>query len=177
MLATLTLDTNVAAPGQAVSLTGKNYAATTNAATGLPTGASAITVRLKSREGAVLTSIQTTTNKIADTFTIPASVSPGWYTVLATQNTASGTPKSGTPGRTTLRIQGSARSNDSAVAAPWGASNPSGPSAQGASVGGSGGQSLLTILFAAALSLTMLAGGWKLLSRRGRTAPAAQFGI
>jgi hypothetical protein len=162
VLATLTLDTKVASPGQAVSLTGKNYARTDQ-------GASPVTVRLKSRTGTVLTTVNTTTGKIADTFTVPASLSPGWYVVVATQNAANGTPKSGTPGRTTLRVQGAQQSATTPVAAPWGSSNPPGPAAQAASAGGGG--SLLAILFAAALSLSMLAGGWKLLSRKGRVRP------
>lgn len=159
VLATLTLDTKVASPGQAVSLTGKNYARTDQ-------GASLVTVRLKSRTGAVLTTVGTTTGRISDTFTIPASVSPGWYTVLAVQNAASGAPKSGTPGRTTLRITGPAQNNTTVVAAPWSSSSPSGPAAQAAPAGGAG--SLLAILLAAALSLTMLVGGWTLLSRKSR---------
>jgi hypothetical protein len=132
---------------------------------------------LKSRTGTVLTSVQTTTGKIADTFTVPASVSPGWYVVLATQNSASGAPKSGTPGRTTLRIQGSGGST--VVGAPWGGSSgPSSPAAQAAhAAGGAGSQSLLAILLAAALSLSMLVGGWKLLSRRSRTLREPQFGV
>src|SRR3954454_10661362 len=73
VLATVTLDKKVAAPGQAVTMTGKNYANTTVG------GASAVTVRLQSRKGTVLTTVPATLGKISDTFTIPTSVSPGWY--------------------------------------------------------------------------------------------------
>jgi hypothetical protein len=161
VLATLTLDSKVVTPGQAVTLSGKNYA---NPAT--TAGASAVTVRLKSRTGTVLTTVPATGGKIADTFTVPSSLSPGWYVVLATQ-TVNGVTKSGTPGRTTMRVSGST----AAVAAPWSNSTPSGPTASHTTVNaGSGNGSLYAILLAAGLSLSMLAGGWKLLSRRGRRA-------
>jgi hypothetical protein len=163
-LATVTLDKKVASPGESVSITGKNYANTA------PGGPSAVTVRLQSRKGTILTTVPATLGRISDTFTIPASVSPGWYVVLATQNNANGTPKSGTPGRTTLRIQGSA-AGATPAAAPWGSATPPGPSASHAPVGaGSGSPSPLMILLASALSLTMLLGGWKLLSRKSRAA-------
>jgi len=160
VLATLTLDTKVATPGQAVTLSGKNYASA------VTPGASAVTVRLKSRTGTVLTTVPATGGKIADTFTVPSSLSPGWYVVLATQ-TVNGVTKSGTPGRTTLRVSGTA----AAAAAPWSTSAPSGPGASDTTVSaGSGSESLFAILLAAGLSLTMLAGGWKLLSRKNRRA-------
>jgi hypothetical protein len=159
VLATLTLDSKVVTPGQAVTVTGKNYAAPA-------AGVSAVTVRLKSRAGTVLTTVPATGGKIADTFTVPSSLSPGWYVVLATQ-TVNGVTKSGTPGRTTMRVSGST----AAVAAPWSSSTPSGPAASHTTVNaGSGNGSLYAILLAAGLSLSMLAGGWKLLSRRGRRA-------
>ena len=167
VLATLTIDTKVASPGQSISITGKNYANT------VAGGASPVTVRLKSRKGTVLTTVPATAGRIADTFAIPASTSPGWYVVLATQSNADGTPKSGTPGRTTLRIQGSSSAGATPVAAPWSSANPSGPAGSHATVG-SGSQSPLWILLAAALSLTMLMGGWKLLGRKSRAASEPQ---
>ncbi len=166
VLSTLTIDKKVASPGQSISITGKNYANT------VAGGASPVTVRLKSRKGTVLTTVAAAAGRISDTLTIPASVSPGWYVVLATQSNADGTPKAGTPGRTTLRIQGSSASVTPA-AAPWSSSTPSGPAASHATVG-SGGQPLLAILLASALSLTMLVGGWKLLSRKSRAASEPQ---
>jgi len=163
VLATLSSDVKVAAPGQNVTLAGKNYGTAAS-------GASAISFRLKSRGGTVVKEIPApTTDKIAATFPIPADTSPGWYVVLATQNSSSGVPKAGTPGRTTIRVQGSAQS--SVAGAPWGSPSSSGPAAQ------AGGGSLLAILFAGALSLTMLAGGWKILNRRGRTANQPQFSV
>jgi len=162
VLATLSSDVKVAAPGQVVTFSGKNY--------GTAPSAGPISFRLKSRSGTVVKEIPApTTDKIATTFAIPADTSPGWYVVLATQNSSSGVPKAGTPGRTTIRVQGSAQS--SVAGAPWGSPNSSGPAAQ------AGGGSLLAILFAGALSLTMLAGGWKILNRRGRTANQPQFSV
>ena len=167
ILATLAVDKKVAAPGEAVTATGRNW---TTAA-----GSSPVTIRLQSRSGQVLaTTAAQTGGTIRETFAVPASLSPGWYVLVATQFNADGTPKTGTPGRTTLRVQGGAR--DSAVAgAPWGSSTPAGPAASAARDGGSG--SLLAILLAGTLSLTMLASGWKLLSRRSRTVGEPQFGL
>jgi len=166
VLATLSSDVKVAAPGQVVTFSGKNYGTAAS-------GASAVSFRLKSRNGTVLKEIPAPAGTgISTTFAIPANTSPGWYVVLATQNAASGVPKTGTPGRTTIRVQGAAQS--SVVGAPWGSSSPSGPAAQAQQAGGG---SLLAILFAGALSLTMLAGGWKLLSRKGRTANQPQFSV
>jgi hypothetical protein len=165
ILATLSADTKVAAPGQVVTFAGKNYGTAAQ-------GASAISFRLKSRNGAVVKEIPApTTDKISTTFAIPSNTSPGWYVVLATQNASTGVPKTGTPGRTTIRVQGAAQST--VAGAPWGSPSSSGPGAQAQA----GGGSLLAILFAAALSLTMLTGGWKLLGRRGRTSTQPQFGV
>jgi hypothetical protein len=172
VLATVTLDKKVASPGQSVTITGKNYANT------VAGGASPVTVRLNGRKGTVLTTVNAAAGRISDTFTVPASASPGWYVVLATQSNADGSPKAGTPGRTTLRIQGSSAASATPVAAPWSSSTPSGPTGSHASVGtGSGSQSLLAILLAAALSLSMLVGGWKLLNRKSRAANEPQFAL
>jgi len=170
VLTTLSVNTKVASPGQTVTVTGKNWS--TNA------GTTPVTIRLRSRTGQVLatTAVQPSRG-ISETFALPASLSPGWYVILATQFNANGAATAGTPGRTTVRIQGAASSQDAAVAAaPWGSSTPSGPAASAAGTGGSG--SLLAIMLAATLSLTMLAGGWKLLSRsRSRSVAAPQFGV
>jgi hypothetical protein len=99
VLATLKLDTKVAAPGEAITATGKNY---TTAA-----GSTPVVLHLKSRTGTTLAS--TTPNasgRISTTFPLPESLDPGWYVIVATQYLASGSPKSGTPGRTTLRVTG-----------------------------------------------------------------------
>lgn len=168
VLATLTLDKRVAAPGETVTATGRNWAAV---------GHSDVSIRLKTRDGRV---IATTTaqpgNKIAHTFALPNDLSPGWYVVLGTQtNNTTGNPKAGTPGRTTLRIQGAAQGSQ-VVGAPWGSANPSAPAASPANAGGPS-QSLLVLLLAAGLSVTMLAGGWKLLSRKDRALGKPQLGV
>ena len=158
VLATLSLDKKVAAPGEVVNASGRNYSTAA--------GTSPVTIRLQARDGRELaTTAAQTGGRIGTSFPVPANLSPGWYVIVATQFNANGTPKSGTPGRTTLRVQGAASKSADVAPAAWG-SKPSGPAASTASAGGSG--SLLVLLFAGALSLTMLAGGWKLLSRRGR---------
>jgi hypothetical protein len=166
VLATLTLDTKVASPGQAISATGKNYGVSTPATDTTPARVfSDVTVRLRSRTGTVLaSSAPTAGGRFATTFTVPAGLSPGWYVVLATQNNADGTPKSGTPGRTTLRVQGSASGATTPAGAPWSSSPPSAPAAQTSS----GSQSMLPLAIGTLLSLTMLAGGWMLVARKGR---------
>ena len=99
VLATVTLDTKVAAPGQTVTATGKNYSSAADAP---------VTIRLKSRSGQVLATTNAECVEPGSTRPSPCrpTLSPGWYVVLATQTLANGTPKSGTPGRTTLRVQG-----------------------------------------------------------------------
>jgi hypothetical protein len=164
VLATLTLDTKVASPGQAITAAGKNYGVTNNASTP-PRVFSDVTIRLKSRTGTVLANkAPDSAGRINSTFTLPTGLSPGWYVVVATQTNADGTPKSGTPGRTTLRVQGSAQSASTPAAAPWSSSPPSGPAAQTSS----GSQSMLPLALGTLLSLTMLAGGWMLVARKGR---------
>jgi hypothetical protein len=160
-LAVVKLNTKVASPGQALIATGKNFSSAP--------GASAVTISLQSRSGQVLaTTSPASDGKINQPFSLPSSLSPGWYVVIATQFNANGTPKTGTPGRTTLRVQGAASRADGA--APW--------SSQPTIGGGSGGQPIVTMLLAAILSLTMLAGGWMLVGRRSRrTVTEPQFGV
>ncbi len=160
VLATVSLDKKVAAPGSAITATGKNYSTSGDFGP--------VSLRLSSRDGRVLATTVVAANNINQAFILPADVKPGWYVVMATQHRISdGTPKSGTPGRTTLRVQGSAAQG--AAAAPWTGSGPSGPAAPG------GG--LLTMLLATGLSLTMLAGGWTLVNRKGRSLAPAPLGI
>jgi hypothetical protein len=168
VLATLTLDTKVAAPGQAVTATGKNYSTAGNA--------SAVTIRLKTRTGRIIeTTTPNSTNRINTTFSLPSDLSPGWYVVLATQ-TVGGVVKSGTPGRTTLRIQGSGAA--AAAPTPWSAT-PAGP-AGSPPVAGDGAavdRSTLPIVLAMLLSLTMLASGWTLVGRARRSVSGPQLSV
>ncbi len=170
VLATLTMSQKVASPGDSMTATGKNYSTAA--------GASDVTIRLKSRTGAVLaTTVPNPGGKIDKTFNLPNDLSPGWYTVMATQNNANGTPKAGTPGRTTMRIQGSSRSSHSVVAAPWSSSKPAAGSAAPIARDGSGSRSLVPIVLAMVLSLTMLGAGWTLVSRRNRSFAGTQLGV
>jgi len=175
VLATLKLDKRVVAPGQAVNLTGKNYS---TAAT-----ASQVTIRLKNRKGPVLaTTAPGAGGKLDTNVKVPESLSPGWYVVVATQTvknaqTGEETPKAGTPGRTSMRVQGASQSSGTA-AAPWGsAGNPSGPAGSARPVVDGGSPAPLPTILAVVLSLTMLAGGWALVSRRSRTVTGPQFGL
>ena len=169
VLATVQFDTKVAAPGQVVTATGKNYSTSASA--------SAVTIRLKTRTGRIIeTTTPDSTNRISSTFTLPSNLSPGWYVVLATQS-INGVPKSGTPGRTTLRIQGSGSA--AVVPSPWN-STPAGPAGDAAPVAGDGGSfngSMLPIVLAMLLSLTMLASGWTLVGRARRSVSGPQLGV
>ena len=166
VLATLSLDTRVAAPGQAITASGKNYSTAT--------GASDIVLRLQSRTGQILTSATPVAGGgFRKQFALPERLDPGWYIVLATQFNANGTPKSGTPGRTTLRIQGTSSRADVA-GSPWTSSKPSAPAA--AAVSDDGG-SIGLLLLAGALSLTMLAAGWALVGRKARAVAGPQLGV
>jgi hypothetical protein len=163
VLATVKLNTKVASPGQAVTATGKNYSAAA--------GASAVTLRLKNRSGPLLaTTTPDASGRINTQFQLPGNLSPGWYVVLALQNNANGTPKSGTPGRTSFRVQGAARN---AAASPWAASQPSAPPNDG---GGPIGRSPVLMGLAVLLSLGMLSGGMALAGRR-RSRPRPQLGV
>lgn len=169
VLTTLSLDQKVASPGQTLTATGRNWNANVTAST--------VTLRLQSRSGTVLATGVTpdATRRISRQFILPASLSPGWYVVLATQFNANGSPVAGTPGRTTLRVSGVASTKDAQVAgAPWSGSEPKGPAASAVTSGGSGP---IALLLAGVLSLAMLVSGWKLLSRRGHTVSAPQFGV
>lgn len=167
ILATLKLDHTSASPGQAITATGVNY--NTSA------GASPVTLHLNSRHGAVLgTAVPNAGRQIATSFPVPAGLKPGWYVVLATQFTASGTPVAGTPGRTTLHVVGTTSHRRAVVAAPWRSAEP--PRALGSPAGttasaSSGGTSMLVLLAAVALSLTLLISGLAILSSRRAQKP------
>ncbi|HSA51868.1 MAG TPA: hypothetical protein VLH10_17395 [Yinghuangia sp.] len=161
VLTTVTLSTKVASPGQTITVTGKNYSSSASA--------SPVAIRLKSRTGDILTTtVPDSANRISATVTLPASLSPGWYVVLATQ-TVNGLPKSGTPGRTTIRVQGAQSS--AAAPGPW--SSPPAPPAAGD--GPLGGPALLAL--GGLLSLIMLASGWTLVGRAKRSVSTPQLGV
>ena len=162
VLATVKLDRTVAAPGQELNVTGINYSAPGTTFT-------PVQIRWNSRSGPVIaTAVPDASGRISTTARVPAGTEPGWYVVNGTQfRLSDGTPKSGTPGRTTLRVQGAAQSSSS----PW-----SGAPGAGAGVtvdGGPGGPPLVPTLLGLAMSLGLLGGGLTLVSRsRGRRAHA-----
>ena len=163
VLAFLKLDTSVARPGQLVTATGGNY--------GQVSSNSPVSIRLDSRRGPVLaTATPDPGGKINTTFNVPATARTGWHVIMATQTTSSGTPKSGTPGRTTLRIQGAAKGSSGPVAA-WGPSKPTGPGGSEASVGSAGTPAVLPTLLGILASLALLGTGLTLV-RRGRARAA-----
>ncbi len=161
VLATVKLDRTVAAPGQELNVTGINYDSNM-------TNFTPVQIRWNGRTGRQIGQAIPVGGRISTQVTIPAE-NPGWYSLNATQyNVANGTPKSGTPGRTSLRVQGAAQSSSS----PW-----SGAPAGGAGVtvdGGPGGPPLVPTLLGIVMSLGLLAGGLTLVSRsRTRGAHAA----
>ncbi len=168
VLSTLKLNTSSASPGQSVTAIGVNYS--------VRPGVSAVTIHLVSRTGTVVANTVPGPGRDIDaTFPIPGNTKPGTYILLATQYNANGTPVAGTPGRTTVRIQGSTKAHHArkAVAAtPWGSTQPPGPagSAVAHGAGGSSSPALLPMLLAVALSLTLLASGLTLAGRRNKTA-------
>ena len=124
-LTTLSSSPKFSAPNGTISVTGRNFS-TSSSFTG-------VQIRWNSRTGPVLKEVslaelQAGGGAFTTNVQVPASASPGWYVVNATQfNATTGAPKSGSPGRTTVRVQGSAASS----AAPWGAAKPTGSSGPG----------------------------------------------
>ena len=154
ILATLKVEgSSVASPGQQITVTGVNYSS--NMTTNTP-----VQIRWNSRTGPVIAQATPVGGVISQQVTVPANADPGWYVLNGTQYSIStGQAKSGTPGRTTLRVQGAAAS----AASPW-ASGPGGGA--GVTVGGGpGGPPLVPTLLGVALSLGLLASGVTLVSR------------
>jgi hypothetical protein len=161
LLAALRTDASVANPGQALNVTGVNY---TNSAAFTP-----VQIRWNSRTGPILdTAIADASGRINKQITVPPNANPGWYVLNATQyNTTTGQPRQGTPGRTTVRVQGAA----TGAAATWGSTPGGGTPVK---VGDPGSPALAPTLLAVVLSLGLLAGGVTLVSRgRSRRALGA----
>ena len=166
VLATLKTDKAVAAPGEVLNVSGINYSS--NMADFTP-----VQIRWNGRTGQQIGQAIPVATRISTEVRVPAGVSAGWYSLNATQyRLDDGTPKSGTPGRTTLRVQGAA----AAASSPWG-SAPGG----GATVavgGGPGGPPLVPTLLGVALSLGLLGSGLTLVSRsRTRKANRPLLGV
>ena len=153
VLATLKTDSTVAAPGTTLTVTGANYSNDMDAF-------SPVQIRWNSRTGPVIGQAVPVGGRISTQVQVPAGSTPGWYVLNGTQNRISdGSPKSGTPGRTTLRVQGAA----AGAASPW-SSTPGGGAAVSVG-GGSNGPPLVPTLLGVVLSLGLLGSGLTLVSR------------
>lgn len=151
----------VAAPNQTITVSGRNYGAAPNFGP--------VQIRWNSRTGPVLQELPPTSGSsfaFTTNVQVPASTIPGWYLVAVTQYRISdGTAKSGSPGRTTVRVQGAAAGST----APWGAANPTGS-------GGPGSPDLP--LPGILLSVALLGTGLALVARgRGKKATRPVLGV
>ncbi|MCA1850053.1 MAG: hypothetical protein LC672_03090, partial [Acidobacteria bacterium] len=109
VLATVKVDSPVAAPGQTLNVTGINYESNM-------TNFTPVEIRWNSRTGEKVGEAIPVGGKIATTIQVPRTAAAGWYVLNGVQfRKSDGTPKSGTPGRTTLRVQGPAVGASS----PW----------------------------------------------------------
>ena len=134
-LATLHANPTSAAPGSTVQLFGKYYS---GGGSGAAAGGSPIEVHLNTRTGPVIASFPAGSTTIEGTWTIPASMAGGEYTLVATQYTATGDAVSGTPGRATVVVSGvgnrtaaEATFGSAPVASNHSAATTSGPVASG----------------------------------------------
>lgn len=120
VLATLKAAPSSAAAGQTVSTTGVNYSSSMTTFT-------PVSIRWDSRTGEVLKEVVPEQNgTLNTTVQIPASASAGDHILIATQNRIdNGAPKSGTPGRTVVRVPGTAGSA-SVPASAWSDAKPGG---------------------------------------------------
>ncbi len=157
VLATLKVDRSVAAPGQQLTVTGANY-------DNNMTNFTPVQIRWNSRTGPQIGQATPVGGRINTQVTVPANTQPGWYALNGTQyNVNTGAPKSGTPGRTTLRVQGAASSSTAWSQGPGGGA--------GVSVdAGPGGPALLPTLLGIVMSLGLLGAGVTLVSRSRRRA-------
>lgn len=150
-LVTLSVTPKVAKPGETLTVTGRNWG-------GTPTFTN-VQLRWGSRTAPVLQEVTPPDLQDADgtQLQVPANAKPGWYVLTGTQfSVSNGAPKTGSPGRTTVRVQGAAGGS----AAPWGAATPTGPGGPG----GSPDVPLPGVLLSAAL----LATGFTLVARDRR---------
>lgn len=178
-LATVALSKTTVSPGDTVTVTGKGYSDTHAASNA---GDSDVTIRLNGRRGQVLgTTSPDSARRISYAMKVPNDVRPGWYIITATQFNAPGpdgtsTPKAGMPGRTVMKVMGSA--SNAAGVAPWSSSKPAGPGASSLAVAGDGGGlSSQTLLLGMGLSLTLLAAGSVLVGRRNQTTSRLTLGV
>ena len=178
VLATLKANPGGVAPGQTVNVTGTNYSSAASA--------SEVSVRLNGRTGPVLATTKPPagSTNINTPVQIPGNTAPGWKVLVASQTvrTASGDDvrKSGTPGRTAVRVGSAAQAKSASrrrsegPGAAWSDSKPTGPSGAGASATldaeGSGSSTFPTLL-GIVMSLGLLGVGVTLVGR-SRTSTA-----
>ncbi len=162
-LTTLHANTSVAAPNAVIDMTGRNFGAGPQAAP--PGEFSDVQIRLDSRSGRILASVPEG-RSFTRSVRLPRDTPAGWHVVVATQfNTLTGVPKSGSPARTTIRVQGAPVPG--ATGAPWGGAAPTS--------GGPGSPDLP--LPGILLSVALLATGLTLVFRdRGRKAARSALG-
>ena len=152
VLATVKVD-SVARPGATITVTGANYSSDLTTFT-------PVEIRWDSRTGPVIGEAIPIGGRINETVQIPRDATSGWHLVNGTQfRKDTGAPKSGTPGRDTLRVQGAA----AGAASPW-SSGPGGGA--GVAVGGDpSGPPLIPTLLGIVLSLGLLGSGLALVAR------------
>lgn len=159
----------VAAPGSTITVTGSNYQDNTAS----PTGSTPVQIRLDSRTGPVLADnlIPSGPRRAISAQVSLAGVSPGYHVLQGTQwRKSDGFPASGTPGRTTIRVQGSSASSSSGSS--WG--SPGAPVKVDA--GGPGGSAPMSTLLGVGLSLALLGIGSTLVARSRRAARRPALG-
>ena len=152
VLATLKANPSTVAVGQPFNVTGVNYSGTS----GQP-----VSIRLDSRTGPLLgTAVPDPTGRINATVAVPGGTKAQQHLLLGLQNNANGTPKSGTPGRTTITVTGASRSS-TVPGAVWGSSKPGAPGAGTVSLDGAdaAAPALPATLLGVALSLGLLGMG------------------
>lgn len=166
LLATLNAGTSVANPGQTLTVTGVNYEPQNGVtATNLEPTHTPVQIRWNSRYGPIIKEVTPDgEGKISTTVQVP-DVGSGWYVLNATQFSLNGgLPRRGTPGRTTVRVQGEAGS--STAASPWSTSKPAGPGGAAVAVDDSSASpALFPTLLGIVLSLTLLGTGVTLVGR------------
>lgn len=160
-LTTLSATPKVAAPNQSVTVSGRNFGA-------VPAN-TPVEIRLNSRTGPKLNTADIIPQGGAFTVNVrvPASARAGFYVLNAVQfSSTTGAPKSGSPGRTTMRVQGAPVAS---TASPWGAAGPTGS-------GGPGSPDLP--LPGILLSVALLVAGLTLVARdRGKKATGRALGV
>jgi len=116
-LTTLKVNTSVAAPNQSITLTGANFGPVPPPRP-TATAHTPVQIRWGSRTGPVVGTVDPALGKFSTSVRVPSSATPGYYVINAVQNRVdNGLPKSGSPARTVVRVQGAAVAGSTS---PWG---------------------------------------------------------